>query len=546
MFAQESPIQPRIVDGVVVERNLANLEANTASLAEAIAQRDALAAETVDESLNEDRRAEIQARINLERERIEQIRQNIRDIIGGTEAAYFDQEDEIERTVQEHFGDVINPILSALQEPTSRLREMEEMRNARDIWSARRDSAQRVIDRITALEQANQEANGNERVAAELTSERRLWELRRDSAAGQAETLTLQIEERERTTPSFWQAVTTMIGDFIKSRGLNLLLAIGAAVLAFILTRRIYAWFRHISPMHHKKGGSLIGRASDLIAFSTAIFVSITCVLVVFFARGDWLLLTVTAILLVGILWAGKTALPPYVEQIRMLLNLGAVREGERIIFRGLPWRVESLGFYTIFENPALHGGKMRVPLREVMKMISRKARPNEPWFPCQQGDWVVLSDNTHGQIEHLTPEQVALKLRGDSLKTYQTEEFLELAPENLAPGFRARSVFGIDYSHQAISTTEVPDVLRNAVRAALVVEFGEEAVKAVMVDFNQANSSSLDYSIRADLTHAAAPRYRHIPRMMQQACVEACNAHGWNIPFTQITLHQASASEAN
>jgi len=546
MFAQESPIQPRVVDGVVVERNLANLEANTASLAEAIAQRDALAAEAGDESLNEDRRAEIQARINLERERIEQIRQNIRDIIGGTEAAYFDQEDEIERTVQEHFGDVINPILSALQEPTSRLREMEEMRNARDIWSARRDSAQRVIERITALEQANLEADGNEGVAAELTSERRLWELRRDSAAGQAETLTLQIEERERTTPSFWQAVTTMIGDFIKSRGLNLLLAIGAAVLAFILTRRIYAWFRHISPMHHKKGGSLIGRASDLIAFSTAIFVSITCVLVVFFARGDWLLLTVTAILLVGILWAGKTALPPYVEQIRMLLNLGAVREGERIIFRGLPWRVETLGFYTIFENPALHGGRMRVPLREVMKMISRKARPNEPWFPCQQGDWVVLSDNTHGRIEHLTPEQVALKLRGDSLKTYQTEEFLELAPENLAPGFRARSVFGIDYSHQAISTTEVPDVLRNAVRAALVVEFGEEAVKAVMVDFNQANSSSLDYSIRADLTHAAAPRYRHIPRMMQQACVEACNAHGWNIPFTQITLHQASASEAN
>jgi hypothetical protein len=531
-------------NGVVVERNLAGLEANAASLEEAISQRDALDAEYEDQNTSEDRRSEIEMRIALERERILQIRQNIRDIIGGTEAVYFDDEEEIERTIQDQLSDVIKPILSALQEPTSRLREMEEMRNAREIWRARRDSAQRVIDRIVAMEQANQQADGSERVAAELNSARRIWQLRRDSASGQVDTLTLQIEERERTTPTFWQAATTMIGDFIKNRGLNLLLAIGAAVLAFILTRRIYAWFRRISPMHHKKGGSLIGRASDLIAFSTAIFVSITCVLVVLFARGDWLLLTVTAILLFGILWAGKTALPPYVEQIRMLLNLGAVREDERIIYRGLPWRVETLGFYTVFENPALHGGRMRVPLRKVMGMISRKSRHDEPWFPCQQGDWVVLADETHGQIEHLTPEQVVLKCRGDSLKTYQTQEFLELAPENLAPGFRARSVFGIDYAHQAISTAEVPAVLHAAVHEALVREFGEETVKAVMVDFNEANSSSLDYSIRADLTHAAAPRYRHIPRMMQRACVDACNAQGWVIPFKQITLHQARNSE--
>ena len=536
------PLPPVGLDSVAIERNLATLESLAASIADAIEERDSLVVDAERDDISEDRRAEYQRQANLARERIRQLRGSIRDTIGGAEAAAFETAEEADTTVQDQLGEVIKPILSALQEPTRRLREMEDMRAARDAWRERRDSSDRVIARIAALEEANLSGERNERIADELLAARRQWQARRSEASGQFEVLTLQIEERERTTPSFWQSLTVMIGDFVKSRGLNLLLAIGAAVFGFMLTRRAYEWFRRISPVHRKKGVSLVGRASDLIALITAILVGIICVLAVFFARGDWLLLTLAVILLIGAMWAGKTALPPYIEQIRMLLNLGAVREGERIIYRELPWRVESLGFYTYFENPALHGGRMRIPLREVMGMISRKARQDEPWFPCLQGDWVVLSDNTHGQVLHQSPEQVVVKRRGDSLKTYQTGEFLELAPENLAPGFRMRSIFGIDYAHQAICTTEVPGAFRDAVEAAMAAEFGAEAVRAVVVEFHEAGASSLDCIIKVDLTHVAAPRYGYIPRLIQSTCVDVCNARGWTIPFTQITLHQAGA----
>ncbi len=539
--AQDDLATASASDRAAIERNLATLQTLATSISEATAERDALAKEAQFPGTLEDRKTEIESQLESTRERIRQLRRGFRDIIGGIEAAEFDVDEDVESSIQEQLSDVIKPILSALQEPTSRLREMDEMRTARDHWRDRRDMSEQVIQRITAIEEANVIGGNDAGLAAELEAARRQWEARRSEASGQFDVLSLQVAERERTTPTFWNALTGMIGDFVKNRGFNLLFALVAAILAFFLTRKSYEWFRKISPVHGKKGSSLIGRASDLIAFSVAILISITCVLVVFYARGDWLLLTVTAILLVGIVWAGKTALPPYVEQIRMLLNLGAVREGERIIYRGLPWRVESLGFYTIFENPALHGGRMRVPLREVMNMISRKARNDEPWFPCQQGDWMVLSDGTHGQVHHLTPEQIVLLQRGDSLKTYQTDEFLELAPENLASGFRSRSVFGIDYAHQAIATTEVPAAFHDAVREALVAEFGESAVRNVLVDLNDAGDSALNYSIRADLTHDAAPRYRHIPRIIQRACVEKCNANGWVIPFTQITLHQAA-----
>ncbi len=528
------------IDPVTVERNLDALELQAALLAEAVEERDSLVERATRDDISRDRRLELEAQADLARERIEQLRGGLNDIIGGAEAAQFEMVEETETTFQEQLGEVARPIFSALQEPTRRLRETEEMRAARDLWRARRDSSERVLARIAALEQANLEGADDARVADELRAARRQWEARRSQASGQFEVLTLRIEERERTTPSFWQAVTAMIGDFVKSRGLNLLLALVAAVLAFIATRTGYAWFRRISPVHRRKGGSLLGRASDLIAFCVAVLVSVGSVLAVFFARGDWLLLTITAILLVGILWAGKTALPPYVEQIRLLLNLGAVREGERVIYRGLPWRVASLGFYTYFENPALHGGRMRIPLREVMGMISRKAGRDEPWFPCEPGDWLVLADGTHCQITHQSPEQVVVKRRGDSVKTYQTAEFLELAPENLSPGFRVRSVFGIDYGHQAFCTTEVPGIFREAVEAALVAEFGAEAVRAVAVEFHEAGASSLDYMIKADLTRVPAPRYGYIPRLIQSTCVDVCNARGWTIPFTQVTLHRA------
>ena len=32
------------------------------------------------------------------------------------------------------------------------------------------------------------------------------------------------------------------------------------------------------------------------------------------------------------------------------------MREAERVIYRGLPWRVESINMYTVLRNPELHG----------------------------------------------------------------------------------------------------------------------------------------------------------------------------------------------
>jgi small-conductance mechanosensitive channel len=533
--------QTPAADALPVERNLAALKAVADPLSEAIAEVAALSAElkTAD---SEERRQELTARLEAERERVRQLRGNFRDIVGGSEAAEYEGQvvEEEGAGLQEQMSDLLQPLLGALREPTSRMREMEDMRQRLEDAMSRKAKADRVLERIRNLEEKAED----ERVRAELATARRLWEGRQAESGGQVEVLSVQVEERERLTPTFWQSMTSMLKGFWKTRGLNVLLAIAVAVLAYLGVRRLYHWLRRMPPLRRKGRASLIGRASDILSVMVAVLMSIIGVLMVFYIRGDWLLLTLAAVLLISAVWAGKTALPPYIDQIRMLLNLGPVREGERLIYRDLPWQVRSLGFYSVFHNPALEGGELRVPMRELMTMVSRDADPKEPWFPSQADDWVLLEGGDYGKVIRQTPEQVVVLKLGGSLKTFPTSEFLERNPENLSRGFRVCSVFGIDYTHQAISTGKVLQVFADALQDAFYGEFGRDPVRSVKVEFKAAADSSLDYEILADFDGELASRYNQIARIIQRVCVDVCNELGWVIPFTQVTVHQAGAPE--
>jgi hypothetical protein len=223
-----------------------------------------------------------------------------------------------------------------------------------------------------------------------------------------------------------------------------------------------------------------------------------------------------------------------------MLLNLGAVRENERIVYNGVPWRVKNLNVYTILENPVLKSGQIRLPLRNLMDMASRPFHREEPWFPCREDDWVVLGDGTFGKVIIQTPEMVRLVKRGGAQKTYQISDFLGQSPLNLSVNFRLKVTFGIDYEHQAVCVDDVPEKMGAMVKERLEeMGYGKEILN-VRAEFELAAASSLDIVVLADFAGKAAPFYNRLARAIQRICVEACNKHGWGIPFTQVTVHTA------
>ena len=95
-------------------------------------------------------------------------------------------------------------------------------------------------------------------------------------------------------------------------------------------------------------------------------------------------------------------------KQARLLLNIGPVREEERIYYQNLPWRVKNINIFTILENPDA-GVKLRLPIEELVGLISRPSLPNESWFPCKLNDWVLLSDKYYGKVVGISLEFIEL-----------------------------------------------------------------------------------------------------------------------------------------
>jgi len=365
---------------------------------------------------------------------------------------------------------------------------------------------------------------------------------RKTDAEGQFEALTVQLEQQEAEKEPIFKPVSEAFENFFRGRGLNLLKALGSLAGTWLVLRYLWRLLGKLPIIRRRDHGSFAWRLVELSSVVTsAVFAAIAALFVLYFS-GDWLLLTLFLVFLVGLGWTAKSTIPKTFEQTKMLLNLGPVRKGERLTFEGVPWEVGTIGIYTELRNCRLTGGLIRMSINRLSTLRSRPHDDSEPWFPTKTGDW-VLTNGSLGKVVNQTPEYVQVVRKGGARETYLTADFLALVPVNLSKSFRVRSSFGIDYQHQAISTTEAMEIFKVKLKAELV-DFLEdrEHLNSVSVEFALAGSSSLDYVVIADFKGEAADRHDKLERAIQRICVDVCNEQGWVIPFTQVTMHQAGS----
>ncbi len=345
--------------------------------------------------------------------------------------------------------------------------------------------------------------------------------------------LASQLESSE----SIWDAATRTIKDFFKHRGYNLLITLGIFfVLWFLLTKlRVYIVgeksFFNIPPWTRK-----------LLVTVYSVLVLMLCVvssLVALYFLNDWLLLSVIVLFMLALFWASRHFIPQLFQEMRLALNLGTVKEKERLIWNDVPWEVANLGLQATLVNPYLEGGNLNLPLRVLIGKYSRPIVEDEPWFPTQTGDWVILSDGTYGQVEQQTMEQVVLRLKGNTLKFYSTPEFLGKTPMNLSKGFRYDIQFGLDYSVQSRICDEIPKLFEKGLWTHLERHYQKEApdFTYTKVSFDNAGSSALNLKVLVDVEGRCAESYEEIQRDIQSTLVRICNENNLVIPFNQLTV---------
>ncbi len=440
----------------------------------------------------------------------------------------------------EEIQKLLQPMVHSLNSVTQDSREIEKLKQEIEKVKQRQEIATNAINNLDTLLGKAKEEFVRARLGIMLID----WREELENINNDKEILSNQLKAKVQSKESTLSSVGEVFTDFFKNRGINFVFGIFSFFIVFILLRFVYFLTKKAQSKRKNHKISTFDRLSELTFHTLTIVASVMAMLFIFNLRNDWLLLGIAVLFLIAIGWGIIKTLPTMLEQLMILLNLGSVREGERLVMCGIPWKVQRLHFYTHLVNPDLSGGSMHLPLRQLVGLVSRPAANNEEWFPTCEGEWVKMDDTTVGQIIYQSPEMVQVRLFGGNQITYTAANFLELNPMNLSHGYRIQMVFGIDYKYQAECTTAIPKKMTEAFRHDLIKVVGEDNLVRVIVDFFLPNNSSLDFEYEVFLKGSAAHLYEEVERTMIYSFANVCNENHWEIPFQQITLHKGESND--
>lgn len=438
---------------------------------------------------------------------------------------------------QEQVGKLLEPILAEFESATAESRIIGQLRAQLSEVGKRRDLAARAVVNLQSL----LAKPSSPELRARLENRLDAWQRISRQAENEYSALDLQLNNRLAARESVLDQTTNYAKTFFKTRGLNLLMGFAAFFAVFFGFRLAEAILRK-----WRRKGARRNFSSRLTALLFHVFSGLgglAAAMIVFNAAGDWFLLGVVIIFLFGVGWASINTLPQQVETIKLMLNVGAVREGEWLLYDGTPYRVDSLGFSAKLCNPALDGGTRILPVKFLVGMSSRPVALDESWFPCRKGDWVSLADGRMGSIVSQTPFSVSMALPGGEVAAYPVPSFLSLHPANWSDRFRIQTSFGIDYRHQSDATSTIPGAMERKIHAELPKVVGPGNLLDARVLFSRANASSIDFDVFADLKGSVAPLSGFLPGHLQRILVDACNENGWTIPFPQLSVHCSTLS---
>ena len=483
----------------------------------------------------------IDAEIKSLAARREVLKADFESIATGIDPSEYDQATSVEFVLKDELDALLRPIIEEIKDLTEKPREIEQLRSELTSWRKRLSTTESALSNLATIP-----GDLSAELAEEITETRNKWNERRQQAENRIQALTYQLEQAERNQPSLFKTVSSGFRGFFRSRGRNLLLCFAVFLIAYFALRYLHQRVNHFAPWQRKGKRPFYIRIVDVGLNIFSVVGAVIAALLVLYATGDWVLMGLAIIVLVGLALAAKNGLPQFYDHARILLNLGEVREGERVIFNGVPWRIERLSFYSVLVNEQLRGGTLRLPVRQLSGLISRAvSEDGELWFPCSEGDWVDLPDLGKARVIAQTPEYVQLVKLGGAKITMPTADFLTSTPTNLSHNFRISTTFGIDYRYQAESTTTIPEKMWSHLKREIApLISNREQLLSLKVEFASAGASSLDYAIIADFDGALAPRFEFLARALQRLAVDCCNQNHWEIPFTQITLHNAYPQE--
>ena len=359
------------------------------------------------------------------------------------------------RDLVQELQELVGPLLDAVRRVSEKPRRIESFRSKIDELNDQLGKVQKAIYSIDNLLQAKTYPSFEK----QLDDSRQMLFHTRDELQVHLDSFQRKLDQELGDQRTVVQVISEATQGFFASKGRNLLIAI--FVFALVISALIYLKHFIFRALRTRPKYREIAKPLQLLYSIMAGVIAISAVIITLHLLNDYFLVTVLILLLLAFAWSSKAVITHFINEVQLTLNLGTVKQGERVVWQGIPWLVKSLGFRSILENEALQGGTVMLSASALTTMLSRSIVEGEPWFPTLVGDYVLLDDGHYGQVTAQTPEMVILKM-GKTTKYYSTLSFLAKNPQNFSRGFGLETELVIRHTTPLRPLDEIrPQLLR-------------------------------------------------------------------------------------
>ncbi len=443
----------------------------------------------------------------------------------GDENLFVEEEEDLSkqkgRDALKELQDLLIPFIDSIKMATKKPRKIEKLRYDIERMKDKIAQAEKAVQNIEKIESLSQ-LDG---IRKNIETSKQMIQRYIDENRVLRNIYKNDLAKELKGKTSFIVAVSDTVKKFFSTKGINLLTAIFIGSLAFF----VLTWFKkriqglNFFTKDQKNLKKTFNALYGVITGGISICASITTL----FVLNDWFLFTLAVLILIGIVWSLKKYLPKFLAEIKLALNLGAIKEGQRIVWENCPWIVKKVGMVIQLENEYLDTPTIFLSVREVVNLHSRPLVKNEQLFPSKTGDFVMLSNNIYGRIKIQTPENVVISISPTLQTSYTIQEYFSLKPLNYSNGFQLNMVLAIGYKHQK-NIFELGDIVKKELSGLILnnKQFSEAYFKSLTVEFKEPSHLSLDFFVCVDCAGEMAPEYRKVKRFINSMLVKICNDH--------------------
>lgn len=460
-------------------------------------------------------------------------------VLGGIDLSIFEEvesdllKDPLNYNWQKEVLEILQPFFAQMQRVTEKARNKDLLIENEKLLTSRLTLAETGLEALQNLDKS--ELNKN--ALKSLAKIEEDWLDRIKSLEHQKSIVELKLDDLTDNR-NFFVRVTDNFWGFLKNEGFAIIVAIGASFGFYYLFNLLILRYAHYQQKNRKRALNFKWRFILLTLQAIKALLSLAIFLMILHTTGNIILFGIMLLILFIAVLSFRGNIPQYLQKLRVFLNLGQAREGERIIYNDIPWEISKISLSNVYlTNPLLDNGELHVTIELIDKLYSRETITDELWFPSRKGDFLLLPDKRIVQVIRQTPEAVYLNHDGATI-VMGTAEFYKLKFSNLSRGYSLTLNFTLeDHRENRLSLTNVKDSIIADIHKIVKTEDESlyQAIRNISVTVRQLlTADTTSYQVIVEMAPNSAKSYLTIKALLNNAIIEVSREHDWRILLTE------------